>query len=290
MESLAREKFNSLKSRFFSKEPNSHVNGGEGAGLLFSNNGATGTRNSLSTSGGAFFLDETDEDNNAVGLVLQKFSSLKSRFFNKSEYRNAGENDHIVSAQHEHGASYTGSNNDAADVGVDFHPKRELNEVFRDNFHKLKNKFFQSADDDDEHEELVQNALLSSETDWRDSSLTGSTRNPVLTRSTDVRNFFTNDSESDEGVDGLNNGVPPGPGLNFFDSCVEDEDDTEIELFSFPEEKCEILCSLLFISLSRVGWMNQSEMMKWMKPELERQYNINQKAHEPEVLLPQQDL
>ena len=66
-----------------------------------------------------------------------------------------------------------------------------------------------------------------------------------MTKSSDVRSFFANDSDSDDGF-GVGNGVQSLSGGNFFDSCAEDDqdnddddDDDEIELFSYPTEKCK---------------------------------------------------
>ncbi len=234
MEAIARDKINFLKNKFFKKENTGyHVTSREENFRLFDDNGAPPSGDAPQSSGSEK-SDTEDEENKTVGKVLQKFSDLKSRLFNKSEYASFG------SGSGNQEETSTVSSDEEAEVG--FRGHREISR-FKQNFQKLKNKLFKDTDSLDGYE---QTNLIHS--DW----LTAGFNSPIrgedtgagaqtLTGSRDVRDFFANDSDSGEN-DGRQsgNGAPPESRLNFFDSCVEDEDDdTEIELFSLPAEKCE---------------------------------------------------
>ena len=245
MESIARDKFNLLKNRFFKKDTNDAIpaDGEESSGLLNANNTSSPNvslkQNSASGTRGNDDTD-SDEDNKTVGRVLQKFSDLKSRFFNnKSEYKNVNEQENGVNGDHNHNENSV-STDEEPEVG--FRGRREIS-IFKENFQKLKNKLFKDNSDELDQIQLIKDPLSS---DWLDSKDTSSKeRTTVLTRSSDVRSFFANDSDSDDGFV-VGNGVQSLPGGNFFDSCAEDDqdnddddDDDEIELFSYPTEKCK---------------------------------------------------
>ena len=238
MESIARDKFNLLKNKFFKKDANhvTNVDGEESSSLLNDSSGSSNVslpKDSINSRGNDD--SDTDEENKTVGLVLQKFNNLKSRFFNKSEYKNVNDQEeHATAGNH----SYTENNSVSTDdePEIAFRAKKEIS-IFKDNFQKLKNKLFKDNTDGFENIHLINDPLNSN---WLQSK--DATKTTVLTRSSDVRNFFANDSDSDDGF-GVGNGDVHSPRGNFFDSCAEDEhddDDTEVELFSYPEEKCKL--------------------------------------------------
>ena len=269
MESIARDKFNLLKSKFFRKETNqvTPADGEESSGLLNGNNTSLSNislkQDSVSVTRGNDDTD-SDDDNKTVGRVLQKFSDLKSRFFNKSEYKNVNEEDNGVNGDHNHNENSV-STDDEPEPEVGFRGRREIS-IFKDNFQKLKNRLFKDNSDELDQTRLIKDPLNS---DWLDSNDTPSKeRTTVLTKSSDVRSFFANDSDSDDGF-GIGNGVRPLPGGNFFDSCAEDDqyddDDEEVELFSYPTDKCKNpnLSFFLKQSIGRASfivtcWLNEN--------------------------------
>ena len=254
MESIARDKFNLLKNKFFNKDTDHvrNVDGGESSGLLLNDNRSSNVSQPNNNNNRGNDDTDTDEENKTVGLVLQKFNDLKSRFFNKSEYKN-------VNDQEEHGVignhCYTENNSVSTDdeAEVTFRGRKEIS-IFKNNFQKLKNKLFRDSTEGFENIHLIKDPVS---TDWLHSGETGKKQTNVFTRSTDVRSFFANDSDSEDGgFGGVGNGAALSPRGNFFDSCAEDEqddDDTEIELFSYPEEKCKLIY-ILHACIVTVPW------------------------------------
>ena len=244
MESLARDKFNKFKTKFFNKNKSSpglaaRINADEDSeSLLEKDNSETANspdsdsldnwkvqngvnNNSVSDE------SDNDSDSKAVAIVKQKFNSLKSKFFNN---KNASftpiENGNDIDSEQEDG----------------LFGKKETS-LFKENFQKLKNKLFKDDRDSDEYIGLTQSEIEEAQNkpviDFFRDSHDINAHKAVLTKSTDLRDLFNCEEDSEAEVEALLNGDLPHRS-NFFDSCPEDyDDDTEVELFTFPEEKCK---------------------------------------------------